>query len=278
MTEAMDSDTAVETRGGTAREGPLAIDRSADGVLRLTLSSPPANALSEALIASLHRALDDAAVDEAVRVVVIGAAGRIFSGGHDLKQMTARRADPDGGRAYFADIFARCSAMMQAVVALPKPVVAEVGGLATAAGCQLVASCDLAVASSEARFGVNGVDLGLFCSTPMVALSRAAQPKPALEMLMTGEMIGAERAREIGLVNCVAAPGELRAETDRLVAKLLDKPAAVLALGKKAFYEQARMGLAEAYRHTSEVIACNMAMPEAEEGIAAFLEKRKPRW
>ena len=274
----MTSQAAAELGCETGGQEPLGIARGADGVLHLTLASPPANALSEAMIAGLHRGLDEAAGDEAVRVVVIGAEGRIFSGGHDLKQMTARRADPDGGRAYFADIFARCSAMMQAVVALPKPVVAEVGGLATAAGCQLVASCDIVVASSAARFGVNGVDLGLFCSTPMVALSRAAQAKPALEMLMTGEMIGAERAREIGLVNRVVPAEELRAETDRLAVRLLDKPPAVLALGKKAFYEQARMGLADAYRHTSEVIACNMLMDEAEEGIAAFLEKRKPRW
>jgi enoyl-CoA hydratase/carnithine racemase len=275
----MTSQAATVSHSDTQhREEPLRIARGADGVLRLTLANSPANALSEAMIAALHRALGEAAADEALRVVVIAAEGRIFSGGHDLKEMTAHRADPDGGRAYFTDIFARCSALMQAIVALPKPVVAEVGGLATAAGCQLVASCDLVVASTAARFGVNGIDLGLFCSTPMVALTRAAQPKPALEMLMTGEMVDAARAREIGLVNRVAPPDGLSAETDRLIARLLDKPPAVLALGKKAFYEQARMGLAEAYRHTSEVIACNMLMPEAEEGIEAFLEKRKPRW
>jgi enoyl-CoA hydratase/carnithine racemase len=278
MEDAMNSQAAAISGSGTRSGQPLSIARGADGVLRLTLANPRANLLSEAMIASLHRALDEAAADTAVRVVVIAAEGRVFSGGHDLKEMTARRADPDGGRAYFAYIFGRCAAMMQAIVALPKPVVAEVGGVATAAGCQLVASCDLVVASSEARFGVNGVDLGLFCSTPMVALSRAIQPKAALEMLMTGEMITVERAREIGLVNRIAPPEALRPETDRLVAKLLEKPPAVLALGKRAFYEQARLGLAEAYLHTSEVIACNMAMPEAEEGIAAFLEKRKPRW
>jgi enoyl-CoA hydratase/carnithine racemase len=276
MEDAMKSQAAAASEMGGER--PLRLARGVEGVLRLTLANPPANALSEALIAALHRSLDEAAADETVRVVVLAAEGRLFSGGHDLKQMTARRADPDGGKAYFADVFGRCSAMMQAIVALPKPVVAEVGGLATAAGCQLVASCDLVVASSEARFGVNGIDLGLFCSTPMVALSRAVQPKAAVEMLMTGEMITAERAREIGLVNRVAPPEALRAETDRLVAKLLEKPPAVLALGKRAFYEQARMGLTEAYRFTSDVIACNMAMREAEEGIAAFLEKRKPRW
>jgi enoyl-CoA hydratase/carnithine racemase len=278
MEDAMNSQAAAISGSGTRSGQPLSIARGADGVLRLTLANPRANLLSEAMIASLHRALDEAAADTAVRVVVIAAEGRVFSGGHDLKEMTARRADPDGGRAYFADIFGRCAAMMQAIVALPKPVVAEVGGVATAAGCQLVASCDLVVASSEARFGVNGVDLGLFCSTPMVALSRAVQPKAALEMLMTGEMITVERAREIGLVNRVVAPAALREETERLAAKLLEKPPVVLALGKRAFYEQARLGLAEAYLHTSEVIACNMAMPEAEEGIAAFLEKRKPRW
>lgn len=270
--------TATSPSTQAEAKAPLGASRSAEGVLRLTLANPPANALSEALIAALHRRLDEAAADESVRVVVIAAAGRIFSGGHDLKEMTAHRGEPDGGRAAFEDVFGRCAAMMQAIVALPKPVVAEVGGLATAAGCQLVASCDLAVASTAARFGVNGVDLGLFCSTPMVALSRAVGPKPALEMLMTGEMIGAERAREIGLVNRVVEPQELTPETDRLVAKLLDKPPAVLALGKQAFYEQARMGLSEAYRFTSEIIACNMLMDEAKEGIAAFIDKRKPRW
>ena len=270
--------TAPSPRTHADAQSPLRVDRSAEGVLRLTLANPPANALSDAMIAALHRRLDEAAADERVRVVVIGAEGRIFSGGHDLKEMTARRADPDGGRAAFDDVFGRCAAMMQAIVALPKPIVAEVGGVATAAGCQLVASCDMSVASSTARFGVNGVDLGLFCSTPMVALTRAVLPKPALEMLMTGEMISAERAREIGLVNRVVPPEELRAETDRLVAKLLEKPPAVLALGKRAFYEQARMGLADAYRFTSDVIACNMLMDEAKEGIGAFIAKRKPRW
>jgi enoyl-CoA hydratase/carnithine racemase len=274
----MEAGTAIKPEKDSATENPLLTARGTDGVLRLTLANPPANALSEKLIAALRRALESAAADDSVRVVVIGSEGRIFSGGHDLKEMTARRADPDGGRAYFDEIFSRCSAMMQAIVALPKPVVAEVGGLATAAGCQLVASCDLAVASTAARFGVNGIDLGLFCSTPMVALTRAVLPKPALEMLMTGEMISAERAREIGLVNRVAEPQDLRPETERLVEKLLDKPSAVLALGKQAFYEQARMGLTDAYRYTSGVIACNMAMDEAKEGIAAFIEKRSPRW
>ena len=189
---------------------PLRRERPRDGFVRLTLSSPPANALSEAMLDALQEALDEAAADETVRVVAIGALGKLYSGGHDLKEMTARRSDPDGGRAYFQDVFARCSRLMQSILALPKPVVAEVRGLATAAGCQLVASCDIAIAADTARFGVNGIDVGLFCSTPMVALSRNVSPKTALDMLMTGEMISAERAREAGLVSRVVAGSELQ--------------------------------------------------------------------
>ena len=213
-----------------------------------------------------------------MRVVIIAAEGRIFSGGHDLKEMHARRADPDGGRAYFEDVFGRCSRLMQSVLALPKPVVAEVGGLATAAGCQLVASCDIAVASEAARFGVNGIDVGLFCSTPMVALSRNIGAKTALDMLMTGEMIDAGRALAAGLVSRVVAPDRLRAETESVVARLLARPASVLALGKRAFYEQLRLPVAEAYRLGSAAIVDNMLMEEAAEGIAAFIGKRKPAW
>ncbi len=248
------------------------------GVLRLTLANPPANALSEAMLAALQSALEAAASDNAVRVVVIAAEGKLFSGGHDLKEMTARRGDADGGRAYFEHVFGCCAVFMQSILALPKPVVAEVAGLATAGGCQLVASCDIVVAADTARFGVNGIDLGLFCSTPMVALSRNISPKTALDMLMTGEMISAERAREAGLVSRVVPAAELRAETDKVVERLLARPPKVLALGKKAFADQLRMPVADAYRFATATIVDNMLMEEAEEGIGAFFAKRKPSW
>lgn len=244
----------------------------------MVLANPPANALSDAVLDALQSAIDGAAEDASIRVVVIAAEGKLFSGGHDLKEMTAHRGDPDDGRAYFENVFARCSLMMQALVALPKPVIAEVGGIATAAGCQLVASCDIAVAADTARFGVNGVDVGLFCTTPMVALSRNVGAKTALDMLMTGEMIDADRALAVGLVSRIALPGELRAETDKVIDRLLARPPNVLALGKRAFYEQLRLPLADAYRLGSATIVDNMLMDEAEEGIAAFVEKRKPQW
>jgi enoyl-CoA hydratase/carnithine racemase len=257
--------------------GPVRVE-TRGGVLRITLANPPANALSESVLDALQAALDSAANDEAVRVVVIAAEGKLFSGGHDLKQMTAHRNEPDGGRGYFERMFGRSAQIMQAILALPKPVVAEVGGIATAAGCQLVATCDIAVAAATARFGVNGIDLGLFCSTPMVALSRNVSPKTALDMLMTGEMIDADRALAAGLVSRIAAPDHLRAETDKVVERLLARPARVLALGKKAFYEQLLMPVPEAYRFATATIAGNMVMDEAEEGIGAFLEKREPKW
>ncbi|WP_026378994.1 enoyl-CoA hydratase [Afifella pfennigii] len=257
-------------------DGPLKV-QVGSGVMRLTLANPPANALSEAMIAALSKAQQEAH-DEKVRVVVVAAEGRLFSGGHDLKELTAHRGRPDGGRAYFEEIFRRCARVMRGFAELEKPVIAEVGGLATAAGCQLVASCDLAVASKEARFGVNGIDFGLFCSTPMVALSRKVPRSVALEMLMTGTMISAERAREAGLVNRVVEPEKLREATDELVARILERPGAVLALGKKAFRQQLGMGLGEAYDFASAVIVGNMMMEEAKEGIGAFVEKRKPKW
>ena len=262
----------------TDSASPLRIERPRAGVLRLVLANPPANALSEAVIAALQSAIDGAATDGSVRVIVIAAEGKLFSGGHDLKEMTAHRDAPDRGRAYFEDIFGRCSRMMQSLVALPKPVVAEVAGIATAAGCQLVASCDIAIASASARFGVNGIDVGLFCSTPMVALSRNIGAKTALDMLMTGEMIDADRALAVGLVSRVAQPERLREETNAVVERLLARPPGVLALGKKAFYEQLRLPLSDAYRLGSAVIVDNMLMDEAEEGIRAFIEKRKPAW
>jgi enoyl-CoA hydratase/carnithine racemase len=245
----------------------------------LTLNRPAArNSLSETLIADLHAALDAIRHDDDLRAVVIAANGPAFSSGHDLKQLTAHRADADHGRAYFAQMMSNCSAMMQAIVALPKPVIAAVQGIATAAGCQLVASCDLAVASQSAAFATPGVDIGLFCSTPMVALSRNVARKQAMEMLLTGEAISAPRALEIGLINRVVAAGSERETAVALAEQIARRSAHTIKLGKAAFYRQAEMGLAEAYRYASQVMTENMMAADAEEGIGAFIEKRAPNW
>ena len=245
----------------------------------LTLNRPAArNSLSEGLIAELHGALKEIHDDNSVRAVVIAANGPAFSAGHDMKELTARRSDADRGRAYFGQIMNACSAMMQAVVHLPKPVVAAVQGIATAAGCQLVASCDLAVASEAAGFATPGVDIGLFCSTPMVALSRNIPRKQAMEMLLTGEPISAATAKNIGLVNRVVAAGTERDAAIALAQKVALKSAYTVKLGKEAFYRQAEMSLADAYRYTAEVMTENMMARDAEEGIGAFIEKREPKW
>jgi enoyl-CoA hydratase/carnithine racemase len=251
----------------------------ADGIAVLTLDHPAArNALSEAMISGLHDALRRIATDPAVRVVVIAANGPAFCAGHDLKELTARRRDADGGRDYFRHIMTSCSAMMQAIVALPKPVIAAVQGVATAAGCQLVASCDLAVASEQARFATPGVDIGLFCSTPMVALSRNVARKHAMEMLLTGELISAPVAREIGLINRVVPAGTELQEARSLARRIAKKSAHTLKLGKAAFYRQAEMPLADAYAYAAEMMTENMMAEDAAEGIAAFIEKRDPHW
>jgi enoyl-CoA hydratase/carnithine racemase len=245
----------------------------------LTLNRPAArNSLSDAMIANLHAALNEMAEDNNVRAVVIAANGSAFSAGHDLKELTARRSDADGGRAYFAQIMNACSDMMQAIVNCPKPVVAAVQGIATAAGCQLVASCDLAVASEAARFATPGVDIGLFCSTPMVALSRNVPRKQAMEMLLTGEPIPATTAQGIGLINRVVPAGAERDAAIELARKVALKSAYTIKLGKAAFYRQAEMSLADAYRYAAEVMTENMMARDAEEGICAFIEKREPKW
>ncbi len=250
-----------------------------DSVAVLTLNRPAArNSLSEGLIAALHDALNAIQDDRSVRAVVIAANGTVFSSGHDLKELTARRSDPDRGRAYFAKIMTACSAMMQAVVRLPKPVIAAVQGVATAAGCQLVASCDLAVASEAATFATPGVDIGLFCSTPMVALSRNVPRKHAMHMLLTGEPVSAARARELGLVNSVVAAGTERAAAIALADSIARKSAHTVKIGKEAFYRQVEMPLAEAYHYAAEVMTRNMLARDAEEGINAFIEKRDPTW
>lgn len=249
-----------------------------NGVLRLTLDNPPANVLSVEVMAELQARLDAARDEDTVRVVIIAAAGKLFSGGHDLKQMTAHRADPDQGRAYFEQTFATCSWLMQSIADLPKPVIAEVDGIATAAGCQLVASCDLAVASDRSRFGVNGIDVGLFCSTPAVALTRTISPKRAMEMLLTGELIDATTALEAGLVNRVVPSDSLTATVDEIAGTIAAKSPVAVRLGKQAVRRQAALGLADAYATASRVMVENMLAADCEEGISAFFEKREPNW
>jgi enoyl-CoA hydratase/carnithine racemase len=254
---------------------PILLEQpGAGGVLRLTLNRPDArNALSVALMQRLTEALGDAAKDRDTRLVVIAGAGPAFCAGHDLREL---RADPR--RQTYEQIFALCSELMLSIVRLPKPVIAEVHGVATAAGCQLVATCDLAIAAEEARFATPGVNIGLFCSTPMVALSRAVGRKAAMEMLLTGAMIDARRAREIGLVNRVLPASELGAAVNKLAGEIAAKSAFTVAIGKEAFYRQAELDLAAAYRYAAEIMTTNMLAADAEEGIDAFIEKRAPVW
>ena len=247
-------------------------------VHRLTIQNPPANLLSIAVMESLQSELEAAADDASVRVVVIAAAGKLFSAGHDLKEMTARRADADRGEAFFAQTFTLCARLMQSIVNLSKPVIAEVDGIATAAGCQLVASCDLAVASDRAKFGVNGIDVGLFCATPAVALTRNVPRKQAMEMLLTGEMISAATAKDIGLVNRVVTAEALTATVDELAQRIASKSAVAVELGKAAVTRQTGISLDQAYELMSRTMVENMLDADAEEGIAAFLEKRRPTW
>jgi enoyl-CoA hydratase/carnithine racemase len=263
----------------TTPQPPILLRQTLGSIAVLTLNRPASrNSLSEAMIGELHAALDDIRDDASVRAVVIAANGPAFSAGHDMKELTARRSDPDRGRAYFAQMMSACSAMMQAIVHLPKPVVAAVQAIATAAGCQLVASCDLAVASEAASFATPGVDIGLFCSTPMVALSRNVPRKQAMEMLLTGEPIPAATARDIGLINRVVASGTERDAAIELAQKIALKSAYTVKLGKAAFYRQAEMSLSDAYRYAAEVMTENMMARDAEEGIGAFIDKREPKW
>ncbi|BCB20255.1 enoyl-CoA hydratase [Bosea sp. ANAM02] len=258
---------------------PVLLREDAQGVATLTLNRPQTrNPLSEAMLAALSQTFTAIAADRAIKVVILTAAGPVFSAGHDLKEMTARRADADRGRDYFTDILGRCSTMMQQITALPQPVIAAIEGTATAAGCQLVASCDLAIAGGAARFCTPGVHIGLFCSTPMVALSRNLSAKHALEMLLLGEMVPADEAARIGLVNRVVPAGDALAEARRLAAIIASKSPATIKIGKRAFYEQREMGLKAAYDHASAVMVENMLARDAEEGIGAFVEKRAPVW
>jgi len=259
---------------------PILLRETIDGgVAVLTLNRPAArNSLSLELINDLHAALDLIGRDDGVRAVVIAANGPVFSAGHDMKELTAHRNDADRGRASFTRIMTACSAMMQAVVLLPKPVIAAVQGVATAAGCQLVASCDLAVASEQATFATPGVDIGLFCSTPMVALTRNVPRKHAMHMLLTGEPVSAEDARTIGLINRVVPHGGERDAAIALASQIASKSSHTIKIGKEAFYRQAELSLADAYHYASQVMAENMMAQDAEEGIGAFLDKRKPEW
>jgi enoyl-CoA hydratase/carnithine racemase len=270
---------AARDAAATATSDAILLREMAGNVAVLTLNRPAQrNSLSEAMIAQLHEALAEIGANKAVRAVVIAANGPAFCAGHDLKEITAHRTGADRGRAYFAELMTACSAMMQAIVHLPKPVVAAVQGVATAAGCQLVASCDLAVASESASFATPGVDIGLFCSTPMVALSRNVTRKQAMEMLLTGEPVPASRAREMGLVNRVVASGRECEAAIALAQQVARKSAYTVKLGKEAFYRQAEMSLADAYRYAAEVMTENMLARDAEEGIGAFIEKRQPTW
>ncbi len=248
-------------------------------VAELTLNRPKAlNALSDELLDRLKEELDALAKDPAIRVVVIRGAGKAFCAGHDLRQMQTGRQAEDGGAAYFADLFARCSVVMQAIRALPQPVIAQVHGIATAAGCQLVASCDMAVAAEGTRFGVNGVNIGLFCSTPMVALSRNISTKKTFEMLVTGGFLEAGEAQAQGLVNRVVPESRLTEETTILADLVASKLSGAVKVGKRAFYEQLEMPIAQAYDHTAQVMVENMLWRDTNEGIQAFLEKRPPAW
>ena len=245
----------------------------------LTLNRPQArNSLSEALLAALSQALAAIADERSVRAVVLGANGPAFCAGHDLKELTAHRSAPDRGREHFRQVMDTCSAMMQAIVHLPKPVIAAVGGVATAAGCQLVASCDLAIASTAASFATPGVDIGLFCSTPMVALSRNVARKHAMAMLLTGEAVSAEEAARLGLINRVVPAGREREEALALARQIAAKSALTVKIGKEAFYRQLEMNLADAYAYASRIMVENMLARDAEEGIGAFIEKRPPKW
>jgi enoyl-CoA hydratase/carnithine racemase len=259
---------------------PSMLQRDRDGdIAILVLNRPQArNCLSEALLVALSNGLSEIAADKSVRALMLAANGPAFCSGHDLKELTSRRSDADGGRRYFRQIMTLCSTMMQQIIKLPLPVVAAVRGMATAAGCQLVASCDLAIASADAKFATPGVDIGLFCSTPMVALSRNVARKHAMDMLLTGDALSAEDAYRIGLVNRVVSSGKEREAALELAHKIADKSSCIVRIGKEAFYRQAEMNLSEAYRYASEVMVENLMTHDAEEGLGAFIDKREPKW
>lgn len=258
---------------------PIVVREDIGPVTRLKLNNPSAlNVLSDAMLDALQNQFDVIAEDQSVRAVILCGAGKAFCAGHDLKEMTAARKADDGGKAAFEKLFETCSKMMLTIRALPQPVIAQVHGIATAAGCQLVATCDMAVADETTRFGVNGVNIGLFCSTPMVALSRNISRKKAFEMLTTGAFISASQAMDAGLINRVTPEGSVEEATLELAQKVASKLGAVVKIGKEAYYKQLEMGLADAYAYTGNIMAENMLYRDTEEGIAAFIEKRAPDW
>ncbi|MDZ7823744.1 MAG: enoyl-CoA hydratase [Ahrensia sp.] len=259
-------------------ENQKVISLQKGAVLHLTINNAPANTLSIATMTALKMAIDSAGTDDSVHVVVLGHVGKVFSAGHDLKEMTARRSDADGGAAFFAQTFSLCAALMLSIVACPKPVIAVVNGLATAAGCQLVATCDLAIATDKATFCTPGVNIGLFCSTPMVALTRNVPRKQAMEMLLTGETIDAGDAKHYGLINRIVPEDYLDQVVTKYAEVIASKSAQVVKIGKQAFYAQAEMPLAEAYDYAARVMTQNMLEGDACEGIGAFMEKRHPKW
>ena len=260
-------------------EKDLVLEELENGVMRLILNDEKRrNALSENMLDALHEKIMDSAKNPKIRVVIISAKGPVFCAGHDLKEITQARDYKDGGIIYFQNLFDKCSEVMKGIVTNPKPVIAEVNGIATAAGCQLVASCDLAIASDASKFATPGVNIGLFCSTPMVALSRNVSKKHAMEMLLTGDMVDSKRAEQIGLINFSCAEKVLSDEVNALAKKIASKSSLTLSVGKRAFYQQSEMTLGEAYAHTAKIMVNNMLQKDAKEGISAFLTKRKPQW
>jgi enoyl-CoA hydratase/carnithine racemase len=271
--------TAPNTsRAGEAQAPELLLEYHGDSAVLILNRPQTRNSLSEAMLTALSDALTEIAADKAVRAVVIAANGPAFCAGHDLKELTSRRSDPDGGRAYFRYMMSLCSKTMLQIVNLPRPVIAAVQGIATAAGCQLIASCDLAVASTAAKFATPGVDIGLFCSTPMVALSRNIARKHAMEMLLTGDAVTADHAYRMGLINRVVSPGKEREEALAFARKIAGKSSHIVKIGKEGFYRQAEMNLDAAYQYVSEVMVENLMARDAEEGLKAFIEKREPKW
>ena len=260
-------------------EKDLVLEELENGVMRLILNDEKRrNALSENMLDALHEKIMNSAENSKIRVVIISAKGPVFCAGHDLKEITQARDHKDDGIIYFQNLFDKCSEVMKGIVTNPKPVIAEVNGIATAAGCQLVASCDLAIASDASKFATPGVNIGLFCSTPMVALSRNVSNKHAMEMLLTGDMVDSKRAEQIGLINFSCAEKVLSDEVNALAKKIASKSSLTLSVGKRAFYQQSEMTLGDAYAHTAKIMVNNMLQKDAKEGISAFLTKRKPQW
>jgi enoyl-CoA hydratase/carnithine racemase len=257
----------------------LEIDKTSEGILRLLLNDPKnKNALSDKMIVQLKEQLSKASTDNSIKVIVIAAVGDVFCSGHNLKELTDARSNEDDGKSYFLDLFNLCSSLMQMIISCSKPVIAEINGIATAAGCQLVASCDLAIASEASKFATPGVNIGLFCSTPMVALSRNVNKKDSMKMLLTGDMIDAAEAKRISLINDYVSAEKLNDSVMSLAKKIANKPLSTVKIGKEAFYRQYEMSLTEAYEFTSKVMTDNSLSEEAVEGIASFLEKRNPLW